>query len=148
MKTIIGFLTCILLCNALQDKTIKDLYFLKGTWKVEHKENYETWKINNDNSLEGNSYKIRNSAKRIDEYLSIKAVDGKIIYTAKVLDQNNSQPVDFTLNTDVTDKFSFENAAHDFPQKIQYTKLNDSTLFIAVLGENDRGVSYRMVKQK
>jgi hypothetical protein len=148
MKTIIGFLTCMLLYNTLPNQTIKDLYFLKGIWKVEHKENYEAWKINNDNSLEGNSYKIRNSAKRIDEYLSIKAVNGEIIYTAKVLDQNNGHPVDFTLNTAVTDKFSFENAAHNFPRKIQYTKLNDSTLFIAVLGENNKGFSYRMIKQR
>lgn len=149
MKTIIGFLTCMLLCNTLPNQTIKELHFLNGTWKVEHKENYETWKINkDDHSLEGSSFKIRDNTKRIDEHLHLKAVDGKIIYTATVLNQNNGQPVDFTLNTAVTDKFSFENMAHDFPKKIQYTKLNDSTLFIAVLGDNNKGFSYRMIKQK
>jgi hypothetical protein len=148
MKTILCLLVCSLLCNALLNKTIKDLHFLNGTWKVENKQNYETWKISNDNSLEGNSYKIKDGNKRIDEYLAIKMVDGKMIYTARVLNQNNGQPVDFTMNTSVTDKFSFENMGHDFPKKIQYTKLNDSTLFIAVLGENDKGFSYRVVKQK
>jgi len=148
MKTILGLLICTLLCNALPNTTINELHFLTGTWKVENKQNYETWKINSDTSLEGNSYKIKDGNKRIDEYLTIKAISGKIIYTAKVLNQNNGQPVDFTLNASVTDKFSFENNGHDFPKKIQYTKLNDSTVFVAVLGENDKGFSYRMIKQK
>lgn len=148
MKTILGLLICTLFCNALPNKTIKDLHFLNGTWKVENKQSYETWKINNDNSLEGNSYKIKDGNKRIDEYLAIKAVAGKLIYTARVLNQNNGQWVDFTMNASVTDKFSFENREHDFPKKIQYTKLNDTTLFIAVLGDNDKGFSYRMIKQK
>lgn len=148
MKTIFGLLICTLFCNALPNKTIKDLHFLNGTWKIENKQSYETWKINNDSSLEGNSYKIKDGNKRIDEYLAIKAAAGKIIYTARVLNQNNGQPVDFTMNASVTDKFSFENLEHDFPKKIQYTKLNDTTLFIAVLGENDKGFSYRMIKQK
>lgn len=148
MKTILGLLICTLFCNTLPNKTIKDLHFLNGTWKVENKQSYETWKINNDSSLEGDSYKIKDGNKRIDEYLAIKAVAGKIIYTARVLNQNNGQPVDFTMNASVTDKFSFENMEHDFPKKIQYTKLNDTTLFIAVFGENDKGFSYRMIKQK
>ncbi|MBD1384287.1 hypothetical protein IDJ75_03280 [Mucilaginibacter rigui] len=148
MKIIPGLLICIMFCNTLPNKTIKDLHFLNGTWKVENKQSYETWKMNNDSSLEGNSYKIKDGNKRIDEYLAIKAVAGKLIYTARVLNQNNGQPVDFTMNVSVTDKFSFENMEHDFPKKIQYTKLNDTTLFIAVLGENDKGFSYRMIKQK
>jgi phosphoribosylamine-glycine ligase len=143
-------LTCMLLLfiATFQTSKIDDLQFLAGTWKVANKENYETWVVKEKGLLEGNSYKIRNNNKQVDEYLSIQAKGEKIIYTARVLNQNNAQPVEFTLNKMVKDKLSFENIAHDFPKKIQYTKLNDTTIFVAVLGDNDKGFSYQMTRQR
>jgi hypothetical protein len=148
MKPLIGLFAFILLINTTKNTKINDLHFLVGTWKVENKESYEVWKINKDQSLEGNSYKIKPGSRQIEEYFSLKSVERKIIYTAKVLNQNNGQSIDFPMNVLVKNKFSFENLSHDFPKKIQYTKLNDTTLFIAVLGGNDKGFSYKMFKQK
>jgi hypothetical protein len=146
MKSIISLLTLLLVSSAMPN--LKDLHFLAGTWKVEKKETYESWKLDKDNLLEGSSYKIKGGNKQIDEQLHIKMSAEKIVYTAKVLNQNNAQPIDFVLNKEVKDKFSFENPKHDFPKKIQYTKLNDTTLFVAVLGDGDKGFSYKMFKQK
>lgn len=126
----------------------KHFRFLEGTWKIENKENYEFWKIMEDGSLEGKSYKIRAEKETISEYLSIKMSDKKFIYQAKVLNQNNAQPIDFSLNETVKNKLSFENLSHDFPKKIQYTKLDETTIFVEVLGANDKGFSYKMMKQK
>ncbi len=148
MKSTISLLTLLLVSTVMPTPNLKDLHFLAGTWKVEKKENYEAWKLNKDNLLEGSSYKIKGGNKQIDEQLSIKMNAEKIIYTAKVLNQNNAQPIDFVLNKEVKGKFSFENPSHDFPKKIQYTKLNDTTLFVAVLGDGDKGFSYKMFKQK
>jgi hypothetical protein len=75
-------------------------------------------------------------------------VDGKIVYTAIVQGQNNGQPVDFTLNPDVTGKYSFENPEHDFPKKIQYTPMGNATVLVEVSGEGGRGFSYMMAKQQ
>lgn len=148
MKIIIGFITLITLFSFNNKESLKDLNFLEGTWKMESKENYETWKVINDSEFEGNSYKIRAEKKTITEYLSIKEEEGKIIYTAKVLNQNNAQPIAFVLNNEVKNKISFENLTHDFPKKIQYTKLDETTLFVEVLGENEKGFSYKMMKQQ
>lgn len=148
MKIIIDFITLITLFSFNNNESLKDLTFLEGTWKMENKENYETWKVINDSEFEGSSYKIRAEKKTITEYLSIKEVEGKIIYTAKVLNQNNAQPIAFVLNNEVKNKISFENLTHDFPKKIQYTKLDATTLFVEVLGENDKGFSYKMMKQQ
>lgn len=148
MKSIISLVTLVVVSSLMPSHSIKDLHFLAGTWKVEKKENYEAWKLNKDNLLEGSSYKIKAGNKQIDEQLTIKISDEKIVYTAKVLNQNNAQPIDFVLNKEVKDKFSFENPKHDFPKKIQYTKLNDTTIFVAVLGNGDKGFSYKMFKQK
>jgi K+/H+ antiporter YhaU regulatory subunit KhtT len=138
----------VLFIATFQTSQIDDLQFLAGTWKVANKENYETWVLKEKGQLEGSSYKIRNNNKQVDEYLSIKNTGEKIIYTARVLNQNNAQPVEFTLNKMVKGRLSFENMAHDFPQKIQYTKLNDTTVFVAVLGDNGKGFSYKMTRQK
>ena len=149
MKTLIALFPLFLFLNSPKTMEIKDLHFLVGTWKVEKKQSYETWKLaKSKDALEGNSYKIKDGNKQIDEYLSIKISNAKSIYTAKVVNQNNGKLVEFVLNASVKDKLSFENLEHDFPKKIQYTKRNDSTLFVAVLGKDDKGFSYNLIKQK
>ncbi|MCY1545510.1 hypothetical protein D9M68_814570 [compost metagenome] len=79
--------------------------------------------------------------------MKIKSAGDQIIYSATALGQNEGKPIDFILNKDVKNKFSFENLAHDFPKKIQYTIINKTTLFVEVLGEGDKGFSYKMMKQ-
>lgn len=147
MKTIIGLLTIFTLFSFSEKQEAPKLSFLEGLWKSEAQGNYETWQVVNDNELKGSSYQMKNGKKITSEYLSIKTEGGKTTYTAIVIGQNNGLPVDFVLNTAVKGKLSFENLNHDFPKKIQYTKLDDRTFFVEVLGDNDQGFSYRMVKQ-
>lgn len=130
-----------------QSYKLSDLAFLQGKWKVENKETYESWKLNADNTLTGSSFKVKEGKEVISEHLSLTINGDKIIYSAKVLNQNNGEPINFTLNQEVTGKFSFENLTHDFPKKIRYTKLDEKTLFVEVLGDGDRGFSFKMIKQ-
>ncbi len=147
MKTIISLLTLFTIFSFTPKEETPKLAFLQGTWKMEAKENYETWEAVNDQELKGSSYKIRGDKKITTEYLFIKISGDKATYTAVVIGQNNGQPVDFVLNKEVKNKFSFENLTHDFPKKIQYTVVDDKTLFVEVLGDNDQGFSYRMLKR-
>lgn len=146
MKTIVSIITLFTIFSFTQKET-NPFQFLQGTWKMESKENYETWELVNDHELKGTSYIIRGGKKNTAEYLSIKIAGDKTVYTAIVPNQNEGKPIDFVLNTAVKNKFSFENLNHDFPKKIQYTKLDDKTLFVEVLGDNDQGFSYKMIKQ-
>jgi Domain of unknown function (DUF6265) len=147
MKLLLALVALFTVCCAPQPKPSNIPLSLVGTWKVENKEDYEAWTATDATTMEGQGYKIRGGQKTVTEYLSIKTVDGKTIYTATVPGQNNGQPVDFILNTEVTGKYSFENLAHDFPQKIQYTPMGDAALFVEVLGSGGRGFSYMMAKQ-
>ena len=147
MKTILSLLTLFTIFSFTSKEETPKLNFLHGTWKMEAKENYETWEMVNDHELKGSSYRIKGDKKITTENLSIKISGDKATYTAIVLDQNNGQPVDFVLNKAIKDKFSFENLTHDFPKKIQYTVVDDKTLFVEVLGDNDQGFSYKMMKQ-
>ncbi|MFT5166336.1 MAG: hypothetical protein ACI8P3_001567 [Saprospiraceae bacterium] len=42
--------------------------------------------------------------------------------------------------------YSFENPAHDFPEKIIYQFLSTTQFFVQVLGEKDKGFSFKMDK--
>lgn len=145
MKTLISLL---ILFPFLFTQTNTDLHFLEGTWKAENKESYESWKRTGDGQLKGNSYKIKAGKKIITEELQIRHLNSKVVYQARVLNQNNAQVIEFELNKNLKNKYSFENSGHDFPKKIQYTKLNDTTIFVEVLGENDKGYAYKMGKLK
>lgn len=148
MKTLIILGILVAFSSFIAQDQLNGLGFLSGTWKMENKENYENWKAVNDSLLEGSAYKMKAGQKVTTEYFSIKARPGKIIYQAIVPDQNNGKAVDFELNENLKNKYSFENLSHDFPKKIQYTKLNDTTIFVEVLGANDKGFSYKMMKCK
>jgi len=120
---------------------------LEGTWQVDGKNQFEVWHKSTNGVLIGKGYKIKKQDTLVLETLQIKQVNDQITYTATVPDQNEARPINFILNQNLKDTLSFENPNHDFPQKIQYVFLTDSTLFVRVLGVNDKGFSFGMVKQ-
>ncbi len=64
-----------------------------------------------------------------------------------VFNQNDGKGIPFTLKSLEKNLFSFENPQHDFPKKIQYKILNSNELYVSVLGEKDKGFSYKLMKQ-
>jgi hypothetical protein len=122
------------------------LDFLVGTWKMEDKETYEVWE-KEGNTFKGHVYKLIKGEKHITETLEIKFIEGNIIYSPTVPDQNDGKAIPFRHNRSIKDLISFENKAHDFPKKIQYKVISDTRIHISVLGEDEEGFSYYMVKQ-
>jgi hypothetical protein len=120
--------------------------FLNGTWKMEDKEVYEHWDLMNENSLKGISYANSNGKIVIMEYLEISNIQNEVLYAATVVDQNNGDPIYFKL-IQSDSLFVFVNPNHDFPQKIVYHKIDDQKLFVEVLGKNDEGFSYFLIKK-
>ncbi len=139
-------LISVLVTSSCQSQDVSKVDFLEGTWKIENKETYETWTKKGD-VFEGYSFKEINGQKRVLETLSIENQDGKIIYTAQVPNQNNGKAIPFILNTKIKEFSSFENLQHDFPKKIQYKKIDGTKIHVSVLGENDKGFSYYIIKQ-
>lgn len=142
----VAFLMLCLL-NACSQTKVNDLYFLIGKWKIENKNHYETWEKTGPNVLNGIVYKIDGGQKVILEKLVIKLVDNQIIYVATVFDQNDGRPIPFALNIKIKDWFVFENEEHDFPKKIMYQEQNIDELLIRVIGNNNKGFSYKLLRQ-
>lgn len=113
---------------------------------MENKSTFEEWNFK-DNQFTGTSYKMNNDTKVITETLQISITDGAIVYEANVPSQNEGNTIPFVLNTSISDKLSFENLDHDFPKKIQYQKITDVKILVHVLGEDDKGFSYHIIKQ-
>jgi len=136
--------TFIISCSGQQ--AIVDLDFVVGTWQIEDRATYEEWIVQCD-QLNGISYKLSDGERMISETLLIRRVGDNVIYEATVPSQNDGKTIPFTLNLDVSDMMSFENPAHDFPQKIQYQRISNDKILVHVLGPDDKGFSYHIVKQ-
>lgn len=146
LKQIIVVIGIVLVTSCSVQK-LKELSFLEGTWQIENKSTYEEWIFENNNFV-GVSYKLKDQNKRITETLLIKESNGQIIYEATVTNQNNGSTIPFVLNTTIKDKLSFENLEHDFPKKIQYKKLTENEILVSVLGTNDKGFEYKIIRIK
>lgn len=145
--SIFASLCFLLLTTSCQGQSkLDDLQFLNGTWKIEGKSTFEQWDFKNDTFI-GSSYKMQGDTKMVMETLQIAVVDESIVYEANVPSQNEGKTIPFELNTSISDTFSFENLNHDFPKKIQYKKITDAKILVHVLGEDDKGFSYYIIKQ-
>ena len=138
MKYTISLLFLLLCFYSCKKSPVSDLHFLEGTWKLEGKEQYEEW-IVEDNMLKGSGYKVTDGKKSTFENLSIQCIAGELVYQATVVDQNNGNTIKFPLNSEISELYSFENLQHDFPKKIQYRNVNDNELEVKVLGDNGKG---------
>jgi len=142
--TSIVFMCLLIACT---ENKVSRLDFMIGTWKIEGKDQYEVWEKAKNNDLIGYSYMISNNEKRITETLSIKTINSQIFYEATVPDQNDGKTIQFPLNNKIKAYLSFENIEHDFPQKIQYKRINDNEIEVTVSGDKGKGFSYTQLKQ-
>jgi hypothetical protein len=100
---------------------------LPGDWEYRSGSLYifESWEEVNDSLLNGFSFTIKDDDTVSYERLRLHIKNGKIIYSAAVENQNDGREIDFEL-TSLNGKAVFENADHDFPQKITYEIKDDS----------------------
>lgn len=158
MKTFIaiGMLFLLTSCQTKSEQKFEKLEkmnWLIGQW--ENKMPYgvltETWTKDNDSTFSGKSYFIKNEKDTVhSESIILNQIKDELLYKPTVKGQNNDEPVEFKLTTEIDNSFAFENPKHDFPQKIVYKKVNDKSL-IATISGNQGGKpaseSYPMTKK-
>lgn len=133
--------------NCKAQENLKNLDVLLGTWKVENKSTHESWTKVSDSEFEGISYKLIGVDKKVSENLSIQIIDNQVMYHATVKNQNQGKTISFELNSKEKELLSFENLNHDFPKKIQYKVITNDKLLVNVLGENNQGFSYYLIRK-
>jgi Domain of unknown function (DUF6265) len=115
---------------------IKKAKWLVGTWenKTSRGSIYENWSKTNQIELAGKSYMIKQKDTIVFENIRLLQDKDGLFYIPVVKNQNGGLPVKFAATTISKEKIVFENAQHDFPQIISYTKINKDSLVAEIAG--------------
>jgi len=128
------------------------LKLLEGRWMEMDQGNYaETWASHpGDTMLTGAGFSVKSGVFTRTEKLAIVKSDTSIFYQATVEGQNQGATIPFKWVKQNNDKLVFENPAHDFPQRIEYYFLTDSTLEITVgsIADTSNNFKLKMKKEK
>lgn len=127
------------------------LAWILGVWKIEKSGHtmIETWTKENDSTLYGTSYRITAIDTLLLERMAIEHRRQSVIFTAVV--EGNEGAVPFKMIQYGGEEVTFENLAHDFPQRIMYSRHGADTLLARIEGiehgETKRG-DYVFIKSK
>jgi Domain of unknown function (DUF6265) len=138
MKKVLLFcLSALVLLGCSEPRTSKQkfkaLQLLEGKWASANNMIYfENWKILNDSILVGKAFSLQDQDTLFLESLQLVLDNNKILYQAKVGNQNKGRIIPFVLNKSSGKTFVFENPEHDYPQRIIYQIVKDSLLNIRI----------------
>lgn len=121
---------------ASRTQPINRAAWLIGAWENKSARGilYESWVRRDDSTFAGKSYFLKEKDTVILETVYIGQRHADLFYIPTVKGQNNEQPVTFTLTSSSDTQLVFENAAHDFPQKITYTRISSDSLLAEISG--------------
>jgi hypothetical protein len=88
----------------------------------------ETWQKEDNSTFSAETYFVVAGDTVFEEHVQLKEINGKIVYSPTIPDENNGKPTDFTMTSASANQIIFENPKHDFPQKIRYTLKGDSLI--------------------
>jgi len=112
-----------------------ELSWMSGHWRAESEGRIseEVWSAQEGGSLLGYVRYIRDGETTAFEFLRITTHHGAVYYA-----QPGGQPAtEFTLVESGVDMAVFENAEHDFPQRLRYERFGDAlTITISSLDES------------
>src|SRR5687768_15203044 len=103
--------------------SLADLAWLEGCWSDGAYE--ECWNAPSGGAMQAVGRRVKDGKTVELELVQIRETDGGLVYTALILENalGVKQPaIPFTLAKSDQKSWSFENATHDFPQRITYTR--------------------------
>ena len=114
----------------------KGFDWLVGTWENQSKDGtlIEMWEKLNDSTVKGQSYFIKETDTSFSESISLVQRNGELLYIPAVRDQNDGLGISFRLITINEKDLVFENAEHDYPQRISYHHVSNDYLIAEISG--------------
>jgi hypothetical protein len=126
MRTTI-LVAALLIAGAAQAAPADDvqaLGWLAGSW-IQHGENRtvrEVWLAPQDGVMSGVSQTNRPGRKPSTEFMTISAEPAGATFTARL---DGQPPTPFVLKPSPAGEATFENLAHDFPQRVSYRRCGE-----------------------
>ncbi|HLA55932.1 MAG TPA: DUF6265 family protein [Flavobacterium sp.] len=126
-------------CKNGKEAKVRDIEkaaWLVGSWENKSPEGNlsEIWKKENDSVYRGESYFVKAKDTLHFETISLTQSGDVVYYTPTVMGQNGDKPVAFKMISMTDKQMVFENPAHDYPQKIVYTKITNDSLVASISG--------------
>jgi len=145
MKRLVMMGAAALLIGATPAAKVEDLSWLAGSWSEDADGRWteEYWTIARGGVMLGASRSGRGETLREFEFLRVQAVeDGSLAYIAQ---PGGGAPVAFRLVRHDARSATFENAAHDYPQRIRYVRAGDvmTATISKIDGSKARSWTYR-----
>ncbi|RBL91943.1 DUF6265 family protein [Chitinophaga flava] len=136
LLSILFFLAAAAYCQQKTTTTdFQQLNWLSGTWKriqlKPGKSGHERWEQTSPASLKGIGITQRGTDTTFMEKLALVVKNGAIYYVADVAE--NKEPIYFKVSAISSTGFTCENAEHDFPKKIVYSR-TDNRLKVTTSG--------------
>jgi len=145
MRMMLAIVSPLLLAAASPAASVADLGWLAGDWVSEADGRWteESWASPRGAMMIGYSRSGRGEALREFEFLRIAAGEGGAL--AYLAQPQGRAPVAFPLTKHDATSATFENAAHDYPQRIAYARSGDTlTATISKIdGSKARSWTYR-----
>jgi len=132
--------------SAAMEFTVSRLQWIAGCWVSDDgKERIEEfWLKPAGDSMIGLSRTVMGGNTVFIEYAQIGEVKGEITYTVSL--GMGARPVSFKLIKATDSEVVFENAEHDFPQRIIYRRESKDSLFARIEGKQNgvsKGIDFR-----
>lgn len=129
-----------------QDSSVALLSWLAGCWESARGDRRveEQWMAPRGGTMLGMSRTVTGTRTSEFEFMHIREQEGRLVFTARPSGQGEASFPSIELTTS---KVVFENAAHDFPQRIIYRLDGDGSLAArieGVQGGEARGVDFPM----
>jgi hypothetical protein len=129
---------------------LADTAFLAGNW-AEKKENIETdemWLVPKGGMMLGVNRTVLAGKRSAFEFMRIEDREGRPVYLAS---PEGKPPVEFKATETSSTRLVFENAAHDYPQRVIYWREGPDVLMARIEGKvagKDRSQQWRFVRVK
>lgn len=133
--------------------SLEQMEWLIGSWKGSMPEGGlgESWIKLNDSTFKGKGFFTSGKDTVSSESIELLKRGKDLLYIPTVKEQNEAQPVSFTLSAASGNTWVFENPAHDFPQKISYTRISGDSLLAEISAMSAgklRSEKFRMKRSK
>lgn len=116
--------------------------WLEGCWQHSNGTTEEIWEIGFDGLMFGRSVTIRHGQLVEFEVMRIQKVEDNFVFFAA---PNGRESTGFISTHQSLNSISFENADHDFPQRIVYAKSGDGLIASISDLEEKKKINFEMI---